>query len=66
MKEFFRKVDRLFTAISYAEAGDLDAVQKILDENKLERESRKIRKSDGMANGISFPEFMQTAQQEAR
>lgn len=53
MKEFFRKIDRLFTAISYAEAGDLDAVQKILDENKLERESRKIRKHDGKGNDIS-------------
>jgi len=66
MKAFFRKVDRLFTAISYAEAGDLDAVQKILDENKLERESRKSRKHDVSTNDLSFSDFILMPQQEAR
>ncbi|BAN36385.1 hypothetical protein SCD_n02583 [Sulfuricella denitrificans skB26] len=31
---FFRGLDRLFTAISYAEAGNLDKVQEMLDQNK--------------------------------
>lgn len=34
IKRYFHKLDRLMTAIAYAEAGNLDAVQKILDENK--------------------------------
>lgn len=66
MKDFFRKVNRLFTAIAYAEAGDLDAVQKILDENKLERESKKKRMNGSTADDISFPGLVLTAQHEAR
>ncbi|GAO36644.1 hypothetical protein SCT_2054 [Sulfuricella sp. T08] len=31
---FFRRVDRLFTAIAYAEAGNLDKVQEMLDQDK--------------------------------
>lgn len=34
VKRYFNKLDRLMTAIAHAEAGNLDAVQKILDENK--------------------------------
>jgi hypothetical protein len=34
LKRFFRKLDRLFTAIAYAEAGNLDAVQEMLDQDK--------------------------------
>lgn len=34
IKHYFHKLDRMMTAIAYAEAGNLDAVQKILDENK--------------------------------
>jgi len=33
-KKFFKKLDRLFTAIAYAEAGNLDAVQEILDQDR--------------------------------
>ena len=32
-KRFFRKLDRLLTAIAYAEAGDLDAVKEILEQD---------------------------------
>lgn len=35
LKQFFQKVDRLFTAIAYAEAGDLDMVQEMRDQNKV-------------------------------
>lgn len=34
LKRFFHKVDRLFTAIAYAEAGNLDKVQEMLDQDK--------------------------------
>lgn len=34
LKNFFRKVDRMFTAIAYAEAGNLDAVKEILDQDR--------------------------------
>jgi hypothetical protein len=33
MKKFLKKLDRLLTALSYAEAGDLDAVKELLDQN---------------------------------
>lgn len=39
IKICFHKLDRLMTAIAHAENGNLDAVQKILDEN------RSIKKS---------------------
>ncbi|MCE5182779.1 MAG: hypothetical protein LLG15_13400 [Betaproteobacteria bacterium] len=34
IREFFRKLNRMLTAMAYAEAGDLDAVKEILDEEK--------------------------------
>lgn len=34
LRRFFRKLDRLFTAIAYAEAGNLDKVQEMLDQDK--------------------------------
>lgn len=34
IKRFFYKLDRLMTAIAHAEAGKLDEVQKILDEDR--------------------------------
>lgn len=34
VKRFFQKLDRLFTAIAYAEAGNLDVVQEMLDQDK--------------------------------
>lgn len=34
LKNFFRKVDRMLTAIAYAEAGNLDAVKEILDQDR--------------------------------
>jgi indole-3-glycerol phosphate synthase len=37
IKKFFKKVDRLLTAIAFAEAGNLDAVQEILDQNEAEK-----------------------------
>lgn len=41
IKHYFHKLDRLMTAIAYAEAGNLDAVQKMLDENKgMNRQNR--------------------------
>ena len=33
IKRYLRKLNRIMTAIAYAEAGNLDEVQKILDEN---------------------------------
>lgn len=36
VKSFFRKLDRHLTAIAYAEAGNFDEVQKILDQNKAQ------------------------------
>lgn len=35
VKLTFWKLDRLLTAISYAEAGNLDAVKEILEQNKV-------------------------------
>jgi hypothetical protein len=34
LKSFFRKLDRMLTAISYAEAGDLDAVKEMLRQDR--------------------------------
>lgn len=34
LKQFFRKLDRMFTAIAYAEAGNLDAVKEMLEQDK--------------------------------
>jgi hypothetical protein len=34
VKRSFRKLDRMFTAIAYAEAGNLDAVKEILEQDK--------------------------------
>lgn len=34
LKRFFRKLDRMFTAIAYAEAGNLDAVQEMLEQDQ--------------------------------
>ena len=34
LKLAFRKLDRLMAAISYAEAGNLDAVKEMLEQNK--------------------------------
>jgi hypothetical protein len=34
VKKFIKKVDRLLTAIAYAEAGNLDAVQEMLDQDR--------------------------------
>lgn len=49
IKRYFHKLDRLFTAISYAEAGDLDAVQKILDENEaMKKQERHPHERGGM------------------
>lgn len=36
MKRFVRKLDRMLTAMSYAEAGDLDAVKTILDQDEAQ------------------------------
>jgi len=33
MKKIWRKLSRMFAAMSYAEAGNFDAVREILDEN---------------------------------
>lgn len=35
LKQFFRKLDRMFTAIAYAEAGNLDAVKEMLEQDKV-------------------------------
>lgn len=40
MKSFFEKLDRMFTAIAYAEAGDLDATKEILDGNDAKKAPR--------------------------
>ena len=34
IKRYFHKLDRLMTAIAFAEAGNLDEVQRMLDENR--------------------------------
>ena len=34
VKRSFQKLDRMFTAIAYAEAGNLDAVKEILEQDK--------------------------------
>jgi hypothetical protein len=34
-KPFFRKLDRLLTAMAHAEAGDLDAVKAILEQDRV-------------------------------
>lgn len=34
IKLAFRKLDRMLTAIAYAEAGNLDAVKEMLEQNK--------------------------------
>ncbi|MFA7243579.1 MAG: hypothetical protein WC091_26020 [Sulfuricellaceae bacterium] len=33
-KRFFQGLDRLLTAMAYAEAGDLDAVKALLEQNR--------------------------------
>lgn len=37
LKSFVYRLDRLLTAIAYAEAGNLDAVQDILDQDRVAR-----------------------------
>ena len=34
LRTFFKKVDRMLTAIAYAEAGNLDAVKEMLDQDR--------------------------------
>lgn len=34
LKLLFRKMDRMFTAIAHAEAGNLDAVKELLEQDK--------------------------------
>lgn len=34
LKRFFQKLDQMFTAIAYAEAGNLDAVKEILEQDR--------------------------------
>jgi len=34
LKRFFRKMDRMFTAIALAEAGNLDAVKELLEQEQ--------------------------------
>lgn len=34
LKRFFRKLDRMLTAMAYADAGDLDAVKEMLEQDK--------------------------------
>jgi len=40
IKRYFHKLDRLMTAIAYAEAGNLEVVQKILDEGRSAKKSQ--------------------------
>lgn len=40
LKLVFQKLDRLLTAISYAEAGNLDAVKEMLDQNNASANAR--------------------------
>ena len=42
MKSFFEKLDRMFTAIAYAEAGDLDATKEILKGNDVKKAPRNL------------------------
>lgn len=35
VKRFFRKLDRMLTAMAYAEAGDLDAVKAMLEQDRV-------------------------------
>ena len=43
-KLLFWKIDRTLTAVAHAEAGDLDAVQEILDQDKAVAQLRQARK----------------------
>ncbi len=38
-KPFLRRLDRLLTAVAYAEAGDLDAVKSLLEQGEAPMES---------------------------
>ncbi|TCV90507.1 hypothetical protein [Sulfurirhabdus autotrophica] len=38
MNKIFSKLGRMFTAMSYAEAGNFDAVRQILNENHASKE----------------------------
>lgn len=51
IKLFFHKLDRLMTAITHAEGGNLDAVQKILDEN---RPTKKTGRQTARNGGIQW------------
>jgi hypothetical protein len=37
IKALYKKLDRKLTAIAYAEAGNLDAVQVILDQDRVKK-----------------------------
>lgn len=43
LKLIFRKLDRMLTAIAYAEAGNLDAVKEILEQNKTPENERDTK-----------------------
>ena len=45
LKSFFNKLDRHFTAIAHAEAGDLAAVKALLEQDKVHQ--RHPRKAQG-------------------
>jgi len=37
LKRSFQKLERMFTAIAYAEAGNLDAVKEMLEQDKAQK-----------------------------
>lgn len=51
MKSFTEKIDRIFTAITFAEAGELDTAQKIMRERPRDqkRDEAVVRKTAGMS-----------------
>ncbi len=51
MKSFTEKFDRLFTAITFAEAGEFDTAREILKERPTDqkRDSTNVRKTPRMS-----------------
>lgn len=41
VKNFFHKLDRMMTAIAYAEAGNLDAVKEILEQDRVKAQGNQ-------------------------
>lgn len=54
MKKLWRKLSRMFTAMSYAEAGNFDAVREILNENSTSKNETNETKAKAPGSAMQI------------